>query len=288
MRLEIRFVNSMSTLFLVATPIGNLEDMSPRAVRILREVQLIAAEDTRHSRKLLTHFDIRTPLTSYYEHNQQEKLEPVLTALSRGDVALISDAGMPGINDPGYLLVRAALEAGHQVSPIPGPSAPVAALAASGLPSDHFVYLGYLPQKASERRKAIEAVASLPYTLIWLESPHRLPAALADLHAVLGERQVAVAAELTKLYERFFRGTLNEAAAFYAKEPARGEFTLVVAGAVQTEKSWDEEQVKSLLRAGLADTPPSQLAKQVAAETGWPRSQVYTLLEQLRKEDNEQ
>ncbi|HRN49822.1 MAG TPA: 16S rRNA (cytidine(1402)-2'-O)-methyltransferase [Anaerolineales bacterium] len=274
----------MSTLFLVATPIGNLEDMSPRAVRVLREVQLIAAEDTRHSRKLLTHFDIHTPLTSYYEHNQQEKLEPVLAALGRGDVALISDAGMPGINDPGYLLVRAALQAGHQVSPVPGPSAPVAALAASGLPSDHFVYLGYLPQKASERRKAIEAVAALPYTLIWLESPHRLPAALADLYGVLGERRVAVAAELTKLYERFFRGTLSEAANFYAKEPARGEFTLVVAGAVLEEKNWDEEQVKSLLRAGLADTPPSQLAKHVAAETGWPRSQVYTLLEQLRKE----
>ena len=123
----------MSTLFLVATPIGNLEDMSPRAVRVLREVQLIAAEDTRHSRKLLTHFDIHTPLTSYYEHNQQEKLEPVLAALGRGDVALISDAGMPGINDPGYLLVRAALQAGHQDSPEPGPSAPVAALAASGI-----------------------------------------------------------------------------------------------------------------------------------------------------------
>ncbi|MCW5873224.1 MAG: 16S rRNA (cytidine(1402)-2'-O)-methyltransferase [Anaerolineales bacterium] len=278
----------MSTLFLVATPIGNLEDMSPRAVRVLREVQLIAAEDTRHSRKLLTHFDIHTPLTSYYEHNQKEKLEPVLAALGRGDVALISDAGTPGINDPGYLLVRAALDAGYQVSSVPGPSAPVAALAASGLPSDRFVYLGYLPQKTSERRKAIEAVASLPYTLIWLESPHRLPAALADLHAVLGERQIAVAAELTKLYERFFRGMLSEAAAFYAQEPTRGEFTLVVAGAVAEEASWDEVQVKSLLRTGLVDTPPSQLAKRVAATTGWPRSQVYTLLEQLRKEDSEQ
>ncbi|MBX3003481.1 MAG: 16S rRNA (cytidine(1402)-2'-O)-methyltransferase [Anaerolineales bacterium] len=274
----------MSILFLVATPIGNLEDMSPRAIRVLREVQLIAAEDTRHSRKLLTHFEIHTPLTSYYEHNQLSKLERVLAALAAGDVALISDAGMPGINDPGYLLVRAALQAGHQVSPVPGPSAPVAALAASGLPSDHFVYLGYLPAKASERRAAIEQVAALPYTLIWLESPHRLSAALADLQRVLGERHVAVAAELTKLYERFFRGTLSEAAAFYAKQPARGEFTLVVAGAETQPQAWGEEQVKSLLQAGLATTPPSQLAKQVAAESGWPRSQVYTLLEQLRKE----
>ncbi len=274
----------MATLFLVATPIGNLEDMSPRAVRILKEVQLIAAEDTRHSKKLLRHFEINTRITSYYEHNQSHKLEPILEALAQGDVALISDAGMPGINDPGYLLVQAALAAGHQVSPVPGPSAPVAALAASGLPSDHFVYLGYLPHKASERQRAIQAAAALPYTLVWLESPHRLQAALADLHSVLGERQVAVAAELTKLYERFFRGTLSEAAAFYAKEPARGEFTLVVAGAAPDEKAWDEEQVKSVLRAGLESTPPSQLAKQVAAETGWPRSQVYTLLEQLRKD----
>lgn len=275
----------MSTLFLVATPIGNLEDMSPRAVRILKEVRLIAAEDTRHSKKLLTHFEIHTRLTSYYEHNQQHKLEPILSALAEGDVALISDAGMPAINDPGYLLVRAALDAGHRVSPVPGPSAPIAALAASGLPTDHFVYLGYLPQKASERQRSIQAAAGLPYTLIWLESPHRLQTALADLHTVLGERQVAVAAELTKMYERFFRGTLSEAAAFYAKEPARGEFTLVVAGAPQAEPSWNEEQVKSVLRAGLKDASPSQLAKQVAAQTGWPRSRVYALLEQLRKED---
>lgn len=276
----------MSTLFLVATPIGNLEDMSPRAVRVLSEVRLIAAEDTRHSRKLLAHFDIHTPLTSYYEHNQRHKLDAVLAELAQGDVALISDAGMPAINDPGFLLVRAALDAGHQVSPVPGPSAPLAALAASGLPTDHFLYLGYPPQKSGERKRAFEQVAVLPYTLVWLESPHRLQETLTDLHAVLGERQVAVAAELTKLYERFFRGTLGEAAEFYRSEPARGEFTLVVAGAAETAQVWDERQVKLELRAGLGEhTPPSQLAKQVAARTGWPRSQVYELLEQLRKEE---
>lgn len=274
----------MSTLFLVATPIGNLEDLSPRAVRVLKEVRLIAAEDTRHSRKLLTHFDIHTPLTSYFEHNQQHKLDGVLATLAEGDVALISDAGMPAINDPGYLLVRAALDAGHQVSPVPGPSAPLAALAASGLPTDHFVYLGYLPQKAGERRKAIEEVAALPYTLIWLESPHRLQEALADLKAVLGERQVAVAAELTKMYERFFRGTLGAAAEFYANEPARGEFTLVVAGAPGAAGTWDEEQVKSALLSGLGNSPPSKLAKEIATLSGWPRSQVYDLLEQIRKD----
>lgn len=275
----------MSTLFLVATPIGNLEDLSPRAVRVMKEVRLIAAEDTRHSRKLMTHFDIHTALTSYFEHNQQHKLDAVLAALAEGDVALISDAGMPAINDPGYLLVRAALDAGHQVSPVPGPSAPLAALAASGLPTDHFLYLGYLPQKAAERRKAIEQVAALPYTLIWLESPHRLHEALADLQAVLGERQVAVAAELTKMYERIFRGSLGAAAEFYKSEPARGEFTLVVAGAPAAAQTWDEEQVKSALRAGLDSSPPSQLAKEVAAQSGWPRSQVYDLLEQIRKDE---
>ncbi len=274
----------MSTLYLVATPIGNLEDLSPRGQRVLREVKLIAAEDTRHSRKLLSHFDIHTPLTSYFEHNQGRKLDDVLEALKRGDVALISDAGMPGINDPGYLLVRAALDAGHQVSPVPGPSAPIAALAASGLPADHFLYLGYAPQKAGERQRAFENVAALPYTLIWLESPHRLQPTLEDLHAVFGDRQVAVAAELTKMYERFFRGSLSEAVEFYKNEPARGEFTIVVAGAPES-REWDEGRVQRELQAALeGNSPPAQLAKQVAAKAGWPRSRVYDLLEKLRKE----
>lgn len=275
----------MSTLFLVATPIGNLEDMSPRAVRVLKEVSLIAAEDTRHSRRLLTHFNIHTPLTSYFEHSQSHKLDEVLAALALDNVALISDAGMPAINDPGYPLVRAALEAGHQVSPIPGPSAPVAALAASGLPSDHFIYLGYPPQKSGDRQRAFAKVAELPYTLIYLESPHRLSDTLADMHAVFGQRQVAVAAELTKMYERFFRGSLGEAVDFYQREPARGEFTIVLAGAPEATGAWDEAQVKSALQAGLKEKlAPTQLAKQVAAEAGWPRSQVYDLLEKIRKE----
>lgn len=273
----------MSTLFLVATPIGNLEDLSPRAQRVLREVKLIAAEDTRHSRKLLTHFDIHTPITSYFEHNQRHKLDEVLRILSLGDVALISDAGMPGINDPGYLLVRAALDAGHQVSPVPGPSAPIAALAASGLPTDQFLYLGYPPRKASERHRALEQVAALPYTLVLLESPHRLLPTLEDLREVLGDRQVAVAAELTKMYERFFRGSLSEAFALYEREPARGEFTIVVAGA-QTAAEWDEVRVRDALKVGLGgDQPPSQLAKQVAAAAGWPRSKVYALLQEIQK-----
>jgi len=275
----------MSTLFLVATPIGNLEDLSPRAQRVLREVRLIAAEDTRHSRKLLTHFDIHTPLTSYFEHNQRAKLDAVLETLRTGDVALISDAGMPGINDPGYLLVRAALEAGHQVSPIPGPSAPIAALAASGLPTDSFLYLGYPPRKSSERRRALEGVAGLPYTLVLLESPQRLHPTLQDLQAALGNRQVTVAAELTKLYERFFRGSLDQAIKLYQAEPPRGEFTIVVAGAQPKAGAWDSASVRAALRAASHE-PPSALARRVAAEAGWPRSEVYALLQAMQETEN--
>ncbi|HEX9597023.1 MAG TPA: 16S rRNA (cytidine(1402)-2'-O)-methyltransferase [Anaerolineales bacterium] len=273
----------MSILYLVATPIGNLEDLSPRAQRVLGEVKLIAAEDTRHSRKLLTHFEIHTPITSYFEHNERDKLDAVLETLRTGDVALISDAGMPGINDPGYLLVRAALDAGHQVSPIPGPSAPIAALAASGLPTDSFLYLGYAPRKSSERRRALGQVAGLPYTLILLESPHRLLPTLQDLRAALGNRKVAVAAELTKLYERFFRGTLDEAIKVYEAEPARGEFTIVVAGAQPDTGAWDEARLMAALLAAGSDEPPSKLARRVATEAGWPRSKVYELIQQLHK-----
>jgi 16S rRNA (cytidine1402-2'-O)-methyltransferase len=275
----------MSTLYLVATPIGNLEDFSPRGQRVLREVKLIAAEDTRHSRKLLDHFGITTPLTSFFEHNQRAKLDAVLAALQDGDTALISDAGMPAINDPGYLLVRAALDAGHEVSPIPGASAPISALAASGLPTEQFLYLGYPARKSGERKKDFEALTALPYTLIFLESPHRLLETLQDLHAVLGEREVAVAAELTKMYERFFRGSLQAAVDFYTNEPARGEFTIVVAGASQQEGAWDEERVRGALIAGAdAGLAPSQLARNVAAESGWARSKVYDLLQSLTKD----
>ena len=161
----------MGTLYLVATPIGNLEDMSPRAIRVLREATLIAAEDTRHTGKLLKHFEIKTPITSYFEHNKIHKLNFILEKLLTGDVALVSDAGSPAVNDPGYELVRAALDSNFDVKPVPGPSAPIAALTASGLPTDSFLYLGYLPHKANDRSSAIEQIARLPYTLIFLESP---------------------------------------------------------------------------------------------------------------------
>ena len=274
----------MGTLYLVATPIGNLEDLSPRAVRTLRQVRLIAAEDTRLTRRLLTHFDIHTPLTSYFEHNKLTKLDNILAALGLGDVALVSDAGTPAINDPGYELVRAALGAGHAVSPIPGPSAPLAALAASGLPTDTFLYLGYLPRRSADRMALAAQVAALPHTLVFLEAPHRLYGALADLRMVLGDRQVAVARELTKLHEQIWRGTLEGALTYFEQEDPRGEFTLVVAGSGPGEKIlWTEENLLVALKIGLKlGESPSAMAARLAQESGWERRTVYKLAVKLK------
>ena len=241
----------MGTLLLVATPIGNLEDISARALRTLREVQLIAAEDTRLTRKLLAHYDIHTPLVSYFEHNKLSRLQQILDRLSAGDVALVSDAGTPALNDPGYELVRAALQAGHRVSPIPGPASPIAALVSSGLPADAFLYLGYLPRKRSERQAALKRVSDLPYTLVYLEAPHRLPEALEDLHDVLGDRQAALARELTKVHEEIWRGKLSEARKHF-KEP-RGEFVVVVHGKEMEQPGrWTPDYLRGVLGKRLA------------------------------------
>jgi 16S rRNA (cytidine1402-2'-O)-methyltransferase len=273
----------MSTLFLVATPIGNLEDITARAVRVLGEVALIAAEDTRQTAKLLNHYKIQQRVTSYYEHNKLDKLDEILEALSRGDVALVSDAGTPGLNDPGYELVRAVLAAGHQVSPIPGPSAPVAALVASGLPTDRFLYLGYLARKSSDRRRQVQEIQVLPYTLVFLETPHRLVASLKDLIAGLGDRQVAVARELTKRFEEIFRGTLSQAASHFQEVTPRGEITLVVAGASPQSARWGFDHLVEVLKESLLrGASPAQIARQVSAESGWPRRRVYDLLMELQ------
>jgi 16S rRNA (cytidine1402-2'-O)-methyltransferase len=273
----------MSTLYLVATPIGNLEDITARAVRILAEVELIAAEDTRQTQKLLKHFSIQNRLESYYEHNKLTKLETILGALERGDVALVSDAGTPALNDPGYELVRSVLEAGHRVSPVPGPSAPVAALVASGLPTDRFVYLGYLPRKAKQRVRFLGEVQSLPYTLVFLETPHRLVAALMDLLTVFGDRQIAVARELTKLHEDIFRGTIAEAVAYFGETPVRGEITLVIAGALQEAPKWTYELVESVLCEGLnGGESPAKIARDVAVKSGWTRRELYRMITEIQ------
>ena len=276
----------MGTLYLVATPIGNLEDISPRAVRILREARLIAAEDTRVTRKLLSHFDLHTPSTSYFEHNKLTKLDSILAELAHGDIALVSDAGTPAINDPGYELVRSALQAGYTVCPIPGPSAPLAALAASGLPTEAFLYLGYLPRKSSDRQEMLGQIRDMPYTLVFLESPRRLLAGLADLESSLGNRQVAIARELTKVHEQIWRGQLGAARDYFTKNEPRGEFTLVVAGKPKDEnQNWKEDKVMIAIKFGLKfGESPAALAKRVAEESGWERREIYKRITALKGE----
>ncbi len=274
----------MGTLYLVATPIGNLEDLSPRAVRILREAKLIAAEDTRHTAKLLNHFDIQTPLTSYFEHNKLTKLDRILASLADGDVALVSDAGTPAVNDPGYELVRAALAAGYDVRPVPGPSSPIAALSVSGLPTDAFLYLGYLPHKASERRNLLAQIANLRYTLLFLESPHRLVNSLEDLLAVLGDRPVCVAREMTKLYEEFWRGSLRGAVEEFKAREVRGEFTLVVGGQLSViSNQWTEEKLLAVIKTELKQGKSArEISSELAEKSGWGKKDVYAKVNQSK------
>lgn len=275
----------MSTLYLIATPIGNLEDISQRALRVLGEVALIAAEDTRVTRQLLSHFAIATPLTTYTDAYQRQKASRqgrVLETLAAGqDVALVSDAGMPGLSDPGYELVQAALAAGHTVQALPGPSAITTALAASGLPTGRFLFVGFLPRKAGERRSMLAELADEPGAWVAFEAPHRLLDALEDLLGVQGDRQVAVARELTKRFEEIWRGPVSQALAHYAATPPRGEITLVVAGTGRRrdQDRWPEARVREAIQL-LADEgmAPSSAARVLARLSGWPRAEVYDLV----------
>ena len=273
----------MPTLYVVATPIGNLEDITLRAIRILGEVDLIAAEDTRTTRRLLTRYDIHTPLTSYNEHNHARKLPAILAALADGDVALVSDAGTPGISDPGLELVRAAAEEGFSVVSIPGPSAVVTALAVSGMQADRFLFLGFLPRRRADRRRLLASASALPDTLVAFETPHRLRDTLADMLDTLGDRQMIALREATKLHEETFRGTISACLTHFA-EP-RGEFTLVVeAGkleAAQPSTAEVEAMLRDMLRAGV---PAREARERVAAETGMPRRDVYRLWLSVRRE----
>ncbi len=266
----------MSTLYLVGTPIGNLEDITLRALRALREVSLIAAEDTRTTRKLLTHYEIRKPLISYSEHNMHQRTPRILAALSSGDVALVSEAGMPGISDPGLELVIAATEAGYPVVAIPGPSAITAALAISGLYSRQFTFLGFLPRRPTERRRLLASLTDDGRTIVAFESPHRLRRTLADMLAVWGDRRLTVCRELTKAFEELFRGRTAEALEHF-QEP-RGEFTLVVEGALPAPASAPEEVVREELRQLKAQgLSPGQAVSQVAHRLSLPRRDVYRL-----------
>lgn len=276
----------MGILYLVSTPIGNLEDISPRGVRILRESILIAAEDTRHTGILLKHFDIQTPLTSYFEHNKLNKLEFILEKLSQGDVALVSDAGTPAINDPGYELVKAALASNFEVLPIPGPSAPIAALTVSGLPTDSFLYLGYLPHKSNERRKYVGQVGNLTYTLIFLESPHRIIAALEDIFSVLGKRRICVAREMTKLHEEYWRGSVSGAIEYFKSKEPRGEFTLVIEGKMKEERTlWAKDELLKAIKKELkASKSAKEISSELAEKSGWNKKEVYDLV--VKQKDN--
>lgn len=264
----------MSTLYVVATPIGNLEDISLRALRILREVKLIAAEDTRKTKRLLNNYDIKTPMTSYYEHNKITKLDYVLDCLGEGDVALVSEAGTPGISDPGYELIKAAWEKDISVVPIPGASAIVSALSVSGLPTDRFTYLGFLPRKSGTRIKLLDSVKIDPGTLIIFESPHRLKDTMNDILEILGDRNMVVCRELTKIHEELFRGTLREAIDYFI-EP-RGEFTLIIEG--EKEKKGSQltkdivDQLHQMRESGI---PAREAIGRISKETGLSRKELY-------------
>lgn len=268
----------MGTLYLVSTPIGHLEDITLRALRVLQEAAVIASEDTRQTRKLLDRYGLHTRQVSYHEHSPPSRLASLMRALQSGDVALVSDAGTPGLSDPGFELVQAAVERGHVVRPIPGASAPLAALVVSGLPADTFSFLGYLPRQRAERRRLLEAHARDAATLVFFEVPHRLRSAMADLEAVFGAaRPAAVCRELTKVHEEIRRGTLAELRRHFQEVEPRGEFTLVVSGAGPAER-WSEAQVRAALRErSRLGEAPSRAARHVAEHSGWPRGEVYRL-----------
>jgi len=264
----------MPVLYVVATPIGNLEDISLRALRILREVKLIAAEDTRKTKRLLVTYDIKTPMTSYHEHNKRSKLDYILGRLEDGDVALVSEAGMPGMSDPGYELIAAAHQRGIPVVPIPGPSAVVTALVISGLPTERFVYIGFLPHKANARQRLLESVAHEYGTIVALESPHRLLATLNAILLILGDRKIAICRELTKIHEEVFRGTISQAIKHFTRP--RGEFTLVIEGKREKDKPQltedIEKQLHYMYQSGV--TAKEAIAK-ISGETGLTRKELY-------------
>jgi 16S rRNA (cytidine1402-2'-O)-methyltransferase len=268
-------------LYLVATPIGNLEDITLRALRVLGEVDLIACEDTRRARKLLAHYRISKPLVSYHEHNERSRASELIEKLESGaSIALISDAGMPLISDPGFRLVSQAIRRGIKVVPVPGPSALVAALAASGLPTNEFTFVGFLPRRSNARRARLAQLSKLNSTLVFYEVPHRIRSTLEDALAVFGDRPAALAREMTKLHEEFIRGSLSEIAQSMAGRKPLGEFVLIVGPpqecsiAAAPERSILEE-VEQLMRGGLDQ---KAALKQAARSRGITKGQAYKML----------
>jgi len=274
-------------LYLVATPIGNLQDITLRALAVLRAADVVLAEDTRRTRKLLTHYEIRTPLKSLHDHNERAQATRLAERVAAGErLALVSDAGTPLISDPGHSLVAAMLDAGVEVVPIPGPSSLLAALIGSGLAVDRFTFCGFLPRKVAARRRLLESLAGEPGTLVFLESPRRLARSLADAAEVLGERRVAVGRELTKMHEEFIRGTLPEVAARFADTGVLGEVTVCVAGAsvvtpgaASAGKPLDRHDLDRAFAQLLEEgTPRNEALKALARRHGVPRREIYRAL----------
>jgi 16S rRNA (cytidine1402-2'-O)-methyltransferase len=268
------------TLYVVGTPIGNLEDMTFRAIDVLKQVDLIAAEDTRHTGKLLQYFQIKTPQISHHEHNRVTRIPELVEKLKQGaSIAIVTDAGMPCVSDPGYELVKACADVGLPVVPIPGVTAVITAIAASGLDSLRFTFEGFLPAKEKERQDALTQLQSETRTMVFYESPHRLRESLASMAAVFGEtRPVTIGRELTKLHEEFWRGTLGEAIALYQTRDPKGEYTIVVAGSTAVVTSVSDEDLRSALARLLADgLSRSAASKQLAQELNLPKREIYQL-----------
>ena len=271
-------------LYVVATPIGNLEDITLRALRVLREVDVIAAEDTRHTRKLLDRYEIHTPLTSYHEHNERTKAPALVRRLEAGEsIALVSDAGTPTISDPGYHLIRAAVEKGVPVTPVPGVSAATAALSASGLATDRFVFQGFLPGRRNRRREMLRKLQGDDRTMVFYEAPHRIRESLADMHEILGDRAAVVGRELTKVHEELLRGTLSQLTGEVEERKPRGEFAIVVEGrgeAPEVSETVLRDEIGRLLQAGRK---ANDVAKLLADSHHMAKRDIYKLVLEVTK-----
>jgi len=272
-------------LYIVATPIGNLEDITLRALRVLKEVDLIAAEDTRHTRILLSHYDIRTPLTSYHEHNERTKAQSLVERLLGGEnIALVSDAGTPAISDPGYRLVVDAIHAGIRVIPLPGASALVATLSAGGLPTDRFAFEGFLPAKKQERRARLQELRQEARTLVFYEAPHRLKESLQDMQQIIGDREIVVGRELSKVHEEFLRGTVSEVVARLSDREVKGEITIVVHGCTDECQVSEESigtEIHRLIDEGMGIKDISEL---LGERYHVSKRQIYQLALKLKSE----
>ena len=271
-------------LYIVATPIGNLEDITLRALRVLKEVDLVAAEDTRHTRKLFAHYGIDRPLTSYHEHNEKTKAHALVARLERGEnVALVSDAGTPTLSDPGYRLVQEAIKAGVNVVPVPGPSALTAVLSVSGLPTDRFVFEGFFPAKKGERRNKISTLRGEKRTLVFYEAPHRLQESLGDLLELLGDREVVLGREITKIYEQFIRGRLSKVRPETARQEPRGEITLVVRGSEEGSAPKEDilrAEIRGLKRKGMR---VKEIAELLGEKFSCSKREVYRLVLEMKE-----